>query len=42
MILARYFGTSLGNFDTTLINTYGNPIDHHGALDTGLDKYGSE
>ena len=28
-----------GNF-TTLLNAYGNPIEHFGAMDTGLDKFG--
>ena len=31
---------TLGNFYTTLLNAYGNPIEHFGALDTGLDKFG--
>ena len=28
--------STLGNFYTTLLNAYGNPIEHYGALDTGL------
>jgi len=31
---------TLGNWYTTLLNAYGNPIEHFGALDTGLDKFG--
>ena len=31
---------TLGNFYTTLLNAYGNPIDHYGALDVGLNAYG--
>jgi hypothetical protein len=27
---------TLGNFYTTLLNAYGNPIDHYGSLDVGL------
>ncbi|MCA9070244.1 MAG: DUF1552 domain-containing protein [Planctomycetaceae bacterium] len=27
---------TLGNWYTTILNAYGNPIDHYGALDTGL------
>jgi hypothetical protein len=27
---------TLGNFYTTILNSYGNPIDHYGALDVGL------
>lgn len=27
---------TLGNWYTTLLNAYGNPIDHYGALDVGL------
>ena len=30
---------TLGNWYTTLLNAYGNPIEHYGALDTGLDKF---
>jgi hypothetical protein len=30
---------TLGNWYTTLLNTYGNPIDHFGDIDTGLDKF---
>ena len=28
---------TLGNFYTTLLNTYGNPIEHYGALDVALN-----
>ncbi|MFK7790883.1 MAG: DUF1552 domain-containing protein [Phycisphaeraceae bacterium] len=31
---------TLGNWYTSMLNAYGNPIEHYGALDTGLDKYG--
>jgi len=31
---------TLGNLYTTLLNAYGNPIEHYGAVDTGLDKFG--
>tara|TARA_R110002072_G_scaffold162687_3_gene314835 strand:+ start:24222 stop:25622 length:1401 start_codon:yes stop_codon:yes gene_type:complete len=31
---------TLGNWYTTLLNAYGNPIEHYGAVDTGLDKFG--
>lgn len=31
---------TLGNFYTTLLNAYGNPIEHFGALDVGLNAYG--
>ncbi len=31
---------TLGNFYTTLLNAYGNPIDHYGALDVGLNAFG--
>jgi hypothetical protein len=31
---------TLGNWYTTILNAYGNPIPHYGALDTGLAKYG--
>ncbi len=31
---------TLGNFYTTLLNTYGNSIEHYGALDVGLNAYG--
>ncbi|MFT5733344.1 MAG: hypothetical protein ACJAZN_003413 [Planctomycetota bacterium] len=31
---------TLGNFYTTLLNAHGNPIEHYGALDSGLDKFG--
>lgn len=38
-----YWGTpghkTLGNFYTTLLNAYGNPIDHYGDIDTGLTKF---
>ncbi len=27
---------TLGNFYTTILNAYGNPIEHYGAIDTGL------
>lgn len=27
---------TLGNFYTSILNAYGNPIDHYGAIDTGL------
>ena len=30
---------TLGNWFTTLLNAYGNPIKHFGALDTGLTKF---
>ena len=32
--------STLGNFYTTLLNAYGNSIEHYGALDTGLTKFG--
>jgi len=31
---------TLGNWWTTVLNAYGNPIDHFGAMDVGLDKFG--
>ena len=31
---------TLGNWYTTILNAYGNPIKHYGATDTGLDKFG--
>lgn len=31
---------TIGNFYTTLLNVYGNPIEHYGDMDTGLDKFG--
>lgn len=31
---------TLGNMWTTVLNAYGNPIEHYGAMDTGLDKFG--
>ncbi len=31
---------TLGNWYTTILNAYGNPIEHYGALDTGLGKFG--
>ena len=34
--------STLGNFYTTLLNAYGNPIEHYGALDTGLTKFGHD
>ncbi len=30
---------TLGNWYTTILNAYGNPIAHYGDLDTGLAKY---
>lgn len=30
---------TLGNWYTTLLNAYGNPIEHYGDIDTGLAKY---
>ena len=32
--------STLGNLYTTLLNAYGNPVEHYGALDTGLSKFG--
>lgn len=31
---------TLGNWWTTILNAYGNPVEHYGALDVGLDKFG--
>ena len=31
--------STLGNWYTTLLNAYGNSIDHFGAIDTGLEKF---
>ena len=31
---------TLGNWYTTILNAYGNPIDHYGAIDTGLAQFG--
>lgn len=31
---------TLGNWYTTILNAYGNPIPHYGALDTGLRQFG--
>lgn len=31
---------TLGNWYTTILNAYGNPISHYGDLDTGLSKFG--
>jgi hypothetical protein len=31
---------TLGNFYTTILNAYGNPIEHYGSTDSGLDKFG--
>ena len=31
---------TLGNMWTTVLNAYGNPVEHYGAPDTGLDKFG--
>ncbi|MDG2360580.1 MAG: hypothetical protein P8M20_13095, partial [Planctomycetaceae bacterium] len=31
---------TLGNWYTTILNAYGNPIPHYGAMDTGLNRYG--
>lgn len=31
---------TLGNWYTTLLNAYGNPVPHYGDIDTGLGKYG--
>jgi hypothetical protein len=33
---------TLGNWYTTLLNAYGNPIDHYGALDVGLKGINQE
>jgi len=31
---------TLGNWYTTILNAYGNPIEHFGAMDVGLDAFG--
>jgi hypothetical protein len=31
---------TLGNWYTTLLNACGNPIEHFGALDVGLNRFG--
>ena len=31
---------TLGNLYTTVLNAYGNPIEHYGALDVGLNAFG--
>jgi hypothetical protein len=31
---------TLGNFYTTILNAYGNPIGHYGDFDLGLNKFG--
>jgi hypothetical protein len=31
---------TLGNWYTTLLNAYGNPIEHYGSHDVGLNKFG--
>ena len=31
---------TLGNWFTTLLNAYGNDVEHFGALDVGLNKFG--
>jgi hypothetical protein len=31
---------TLGNWYTTILNAYGNPIEHYGDFDTGLAKFG--
>jgi len=31
---------TLGNLWTTVLNAYSNPVEHYGAVDTGLDKFG--
>jgi hypothetical protein len=28
-----------GNWYTSILNAYGNPIEHYGAFDTGLNKF---
>lgn len=33
---------TLGNFYTTLLNAYGNPVKHYGDLDSGLTRFGIE
>ena len=30
---------TLGNWYTTILNAYGNPINHYGDLDLGLNKF---
>ena len=30
---------TLGNWYTTILNAYGNPIEHYGSLDVGLSKF---
>ncbi|MFT5525110.1 MAG: hypothetical protein ACI9HK_003076 [Pirellulaceae bacterium] len=32
--------STLGNWYTTILNAYGNPVPHYGDFDTGLTKYG--
>ena len=32
---------TLGNWYTTLLNAYGNPIKHYGDLDPGLARFGA-
>ena len=32
-------GKTLGNWYTSILNAYGNPIEHYGSLDPGLDKF---
>ena len=31
---------TLGNFYTTILNAYGNPVEHYGDFDLGLNKFG--
>ncbi|MDC0259320.1 hypothetical protein OAK43_03695, partial [Verrucomicrobiales bacterium] len=31
---------TLGNWYTTVLNAYGNPIEHYGDFDMGLTKFG--
>ena len=31
---------TIGNWYTTILNAYGNPIPHYGDMDTGLTKFG--
>ncbi len=31
---------TLGNWYTSILNAYGNPIEHYGAFDAGLNKFG--
>jgi hypothetical protein len=33
---------TLGNWYTTILNAYGNPVKHYGDLDSGLTRYGIE